>query len=264
MSNYIKEAIKETYTNALESDAGCGCAPTCCSPSDSDSGSFAEDYSQLEGYNPDADYGLGCGLPTESAFIKSGDTVLDLGSGAGNDVFVARRVVGEKGKVIGIDMTNAMIEKANENKAKLGYNNVEFILGDIEEMPIPSKQIDVVISNCVLNLVEDKARTYKEIYRVLKPQGRFSISDVVVTGALTKEMSAIIDLYAGCVAGAMIKDNYLDVIKDAGFKDIKVEKEKAVYLPDDFLRRYLTKQELNEYRATNTEVLSITVTGYKD
>ena len=264
MSNTIKEIIKETYTEALDPDRDCGCAPSCCGTGGTDAGDFAEDYSQLEGYDPDADYGLGCGLPTESALIKAGDTVLDLGSGAGNDVFVARRIVGEKGKVIGIDMTRAMVEKANVNKAKLGYKNVEFILGDIEEMPVASSQIDVVISNCVLNLVNDKAKTYKEIYRVLKPQGRFSISDIVVTGKLTPEISSVVELYAGCISGAMVKENYLEAIGQAGFKDVNIVKEKSIYLPDDFLRQYLSKEALIEFRESGVQILSVTITGLKE
>ena len=263
MGNTIKEIIKETYTGALDADGGCGCGPSCCGTDGADPGDFAEDYSQLDGYDPDADYGLGCGLPTESALIKAGDTVLDLGSGAGNDVFVARKAVGENGKVIGIDMTKAMIEKANINKAKLGHKNVEFILGDIEAMPLASGQVDVVISNCVLNLVNDKAKTYGEIHRVLKPQGRFSISDIVVTGPLTKEMSAAVELYAGCISGAMIKENYLEVISRAGFKNIDLVKEKSIYLPDSFLRKYLSKGALIEFRKSGVQVLSITVTGAK-
>ena len=217
----------------------------------------------MDGYIPEADYGLGCGLPTESGLIKTGNTVLDLGSGAGNDVFVARRTVGEKGRVIGIDMTSAMIAKANINKAKLGYQNVEFIHGDIEEMPIESEQIDVVISNCVLNLVSDKAKTYREIYRVLKPQGRFSISDIVVNGPLTKEISNVVELYAGCISGAMVKENYIEAIRAAGFKDLSIVKEKSIYLPDEFLGKYLSTAALAEFRQSGVEILSITLTGTK-
>ena len=257
----IKEIIKENYTETLKRDTGC-CGVEGYCPTDVP-GDLAEDYSQLEGYNPDADYSLGCGLPTESAMIRTGDTVLDLGSGAGNDVFVARRMTGEQGRVIGVDMTRAMIEKANSNKAKLGYENVEFILADIEEMPVESEQIDVIISNCVLNLVDDKAKAYQEIYRVLKPGGHFSISDMVVSGPLPNEISSAVALYAGCIAGAMVKKRYLEIVNQAGFKKTGVVKEKSVYLPDAFLRQYLSKAGLAAFRQSGTQLLSITITGKK-
>ena len=263
MSNSIKEIIKETYTRTLDQDGGCKYESGRCGSGSPDAGNFAEDYSQLAGYIPEADYGLGCGLPTESALMRAGDTVLDLGSGAGNDVFVARRTVGDKGRVIGIGMTTAMIEKANSNKAKLGYKNVEFILGDIEEMPVASDEIDVVISNCVLNLVNDKAKTYKEIHRVLKPQGRFSISDIVVSRPLTKEIAAAVALYAGCISGAMVKENYLETIRQAGFKEIHIVKEKSISLPDNFLLNHLSKDALIEFRESGVQVLSVTITGTK-
>ena len=261
MSKMIKEIIKENFTETLKRDTGC-CGVEGYCPTDVP-GDLAEDYSQLEGYNPDADYSLGCGLPTESAMIRTGDTVLDLGSGAGNDVFVARRMTGEQGRVIGVDMTRAMIEKANSNKAKLGYENVEFILADIEEMPVESEQIDVVISNCVLNLVDDKAKAYQEIYRVLKPGGHFSRSDMVVSAPLPNEISSAVALYAGCIAGAMVKKRYLEIANQAGFKKTEVVKEKSVYLPDAFLRQYLSKAALAAFRQSGTQLLSITITGKK-
>lgn len=264
----LKEKIKEAYTGVVtpQKQSGPSCcgpsngAGSCCGPAAGVSG-FNEDYSQMPGYNPDADYGLGCGIPVEYAGIKPGQTVLDLGSGAGNDVFVARSIVGASGKVIGVDMTPAMIDQANRNKAKLKYDNVEFILGDIEALPIPDRTIDTVISNCVLNLVSDKLETYKGIYRALKPGGHFSISDVVVSGALTEKMKGVVELYAGCISGAMVKDQYLDVILQAGFQNIEVKKEKVVYLPDSFLLQYLNESELIEFRASGVQVLSVTVYG---
>ena len=265
----LKEKIKEAYTEVLipqrDVPSSCcgpspGTASNCCGSTSGISG-FNEDYSQMPGYDPEADYGLGCGIPVEFAGIKPGQTVLDLGSGAGNDVFVARSIVGETGKVIGVDMTPAMVAQANKNKEKLAYQNVEFILGDIEDLPIGDSSIDTVISNCVLNLVSDKFRTYKGIYRALKPGGHFSISDVVVSGALTKKMKNIVELYAGCISGAMIKQDYLEVINAAGFENVSVKKEKVVYLPDSFLLQYLNESELIEYRTTGVQVLSITVYG---
>ena len=263
----LKEKIKDAYTQVLNTPAS-PVVSSCCGPSNASSGccgpsygvsGFNEDYTNLPGYEPDSDFGLGCGIPVEFAGIESGQTVLDLGSGAGNDVFVARTLVGPAGKVIGVDMTPAMIALANKNKEKLKYENVEFILADIEKLPIPDESIDTVISNCVLNLVTDKFKTYKEIYRVLKPGGHFSISDVVVSGELTSEMKNIVELYAGCISGAMVKGNYIDVIHRAGFPTVSIKKEKIVYLPDNFLLQYLNEKELIEFRSSGVQVLRITI-----
>lgn len=267
----LKDKIKETYAGVLQNQPGtsscCGSETSvqsspCCNSS-TDLTGFNEDYSKLPGYNPEADYGLGCGIPVAFAGIEKGHTVLDLGSGAGNDVFVARSLVGEEGKVIGIDMTPAMHDKALENKKKLGYDNVEFVLGEIEDLPFDEGSIDTVISNCVLNLVSDKQAAYNGIYRVLKANGHFSISDVVISGPLTDKIAGIAELYAGCISGAMVKEDYLKTIQKAGFRDIEVKKEKALYLPDSFLLQYLSEKELIEYRATGVQVLSITVNGQK-
>ncbi|MGD1840766.1 MAG: arsenite methyltransferase [Thermonemataceae bacterium] len=269
MSN-LKDKIKETYAAVVneENDTTNCCTPSqdfvtsCCGPNAEVTG-FSEDYSQLPGYQAEADYGLGCGIPVAIAGIAQDHTVLDLGAGAGNDVFVARSLVGAGGKVIGVDMTPAMIEKANANKQKLGYENVEFILADIENLPLVENSIDVVISNCVLNLVSDKLATYQGIHKVLKPSGHFCISDIVVSGPLTSKMNEIVELYAGCIAGAMVKVDYLATIEKAGFKDATVEKEKTVYLPDDFLLQYLNAAELREFRNSNVQILSVTVKGVK-
>ena len=226
--NQIKELVKEKYS-AIAGQQREQNLSSCCGATESCNGDLynimSDDYSKLEGYNPDADLGLGCGLPTEFAQIKKGDTVIDLGSGAGNDVFIARRIVGENGNVIGIDFTEKMIERANENAIKLGYRNVEFRHGDIDNMPVFSNKADVVVSNCVLNLVPNKHKAFSEIYRVLKPGGRFSISDIVITGgALPEKWKQVAELYAGCVAGAMQKQEYLDIIKEAGFESIMLQK----------------------------------------
>ncbi len=266
----LKEKIKEVYSNVInqpEQSSCCSGAESsslspCCGPETEVTG-FKEDYSKLPGYNPEADFGLGCGIPVAFSVIKEGNTVLDLGSGAGNDVFVARAMVGEKGKVIGVDMTPAMIDLANKNKTKLGFENVHFILGDIENLPIDKDSVDVVISNCVLNLVPNKLKAYKEIHKTLKTNGHFSISDVVLSGPLTPKMKGIAELYAGCISGAMIKEDYLDTIKKAGFQAPEVKKEKVVYLPDGFLRQYLDEEELIEFRSSGVQVLSITVNGKK-
>ena len=222
-----------------------------------------EDYSTLEGYNADADLGLGCGLPTQFAQIKKGDVVIDLGSGAGNDCFIARAETGESGKVIGIDFTDAMINKARQNAEKLGFNNVEFRQGDIDQMPVSDKAADVVVSNCVLNLVPNKDKVFKEIYRVLKPGGHFSISDVVLVGHLPEQLRDAAEMYAGCVSGAIQKDDYLQLIEKSGFVNISLQKEKPIVVPDDILVNYLTAEQLKDFKSSATGIFSISVFAQK-
>ena len=220
---------------------------------------MADDYTRLDGYNPDADLGLGCGLPTEFAKIKTGDTVVDLGSGAGNDAFIARRIVGEAGRVIGVDITEKMIELAKNNSAKLGYKNVEFRHGDIDSMPLVSNKADVVVSNCVLNLVPNKHKVFDEVFRVLKPGGHFSISDIVIEGELPSKWKEIAELYAGCVSGAIQKNEYLGIIEEAGFTNITLQKDKTIVIPDEILAEYLNKEEIDEYKKGKVRITSITV-----
>ncbi len=225
----LKLIVKDKYgaiaTQRKEQNKSSCCGSTgCCD--NMDYSIFSDDYTKLEGYNAEADLGLGCGLPTQYARIKKGDNILDLGSGAGNDCFVARTLVGEEGRVTGLDFTDAMLEKANKNLEKTGFVNIKFIKGDIEDMPLDGNTFDVVISNCVLNLVPDKTRAFGEIYRVLKPGGHFSISDVVLTGVLPQKLQKAAELYAGCVSGALQKNDYLDIIKAQGFKNIEIGKEK--------------------------------------
>ncbi len=259
----LKELVKEKYgaiaTQQKEQNLGscCGATSSCCG--DEVYNIMADDYTRLEGYNPDADLGLGCGLPTEFAQIKEGDTVIDLGSGAGNDAFIARRIVGEKGKVLGIDFTEAMIQKARSNAEKVGYNNVEFRLGDIEDMPVTSNYANVIVSNCVLNLVPNKHKVIREIYRVLKPGGHFSISDIVLSGELPAKWKEVAELYAGCVSGAIQKEAYLSIIKEAGFTNITLQKEKVIRIPDEILANYLTPEEIVEYKNSDLRILSVTV-----
>ncbi len=224
---------------------------------------MADDYTKLEGYNPDADLGLGCGLPTEFAKIKEGDTVIDLGSGAGNDAFIARRFTGEKGKVLGVDFTEAMVNKARANAEKLALNNVEFRLGDIDDMPVTSNYANVIVSNCVLNLVPNKYKVISEIYRVLKPGGHFSISDIVLEGELPAKWKEVAELYAGCVSGAIQKQVYLEIIEQAGFKNITLQKDKAIIIPDDILANYLSAEEIKTYKNGKTKITSITVYAEK-
>lgn len=224
---------------------------------------MADDYSQLKGYAPEADLGLGCGLPTEYAGIREGDTVVDLGAGAGNDAFVARAATGPSGKVIGIDMTEKMVVKARSNAEKLGFNNVEFRLGDIEDLPINDKVADVVVSNCVLNLVPDKVKAFRETFRILKPGGHFSVSDIVLKGELPGSLQKSAELYAGCVSGAIQKEAYLKLIEQAGFRNILVQKEKKIDLPDDLIKKFLSPAERAKFNNHEMGIFSITVYGEK-
>lgn len=224
---------------------------------------MSESYTRLEGYNPDADLGLGCGLPTEFAQIEPGHTVLDLGSGAGNDCFVARAAAGETGKVIGVDFTPEMIRKARLNAEKLGFNNVEFRQGDIEDLPVSDDSVDVVVSNCVLNLVPDKAKVFSEIERVLRPGGHFSISDIVLVGELPELLRQSAEMYAGCVAGAIQQDAYLDLIRQAGFENIQVQKQKPILIPDHILLEYLSEEALKTFLESGLGIFSITVFAEK-
>ena len=262
----IKKVIQEKYgqiaTQTKEQNAPSCCGSVSCG-SIVDYSVFSESYDEQKGYVPDADLGLGCGLPTEYADIRPGNTVLDLGSGAGNDCFVARALVGEEGYVAGIDFTEAMVEKARENSRKLGYSNVDFILGDIENIPVRFGVVDVVISNCVLNLVPDKPKAFSEIYRVLKQGGHFCISDVVLQGELPNELKEDAAMYAGCVAGALPQDEYLGIIKQSGFINVEVKKEKKIELPDDLLLKYLSADKLDKFRNGENGIFSITVTAQK-
>ena len=264
-SEELKNVVKEKYTEIAnqtkqENEESCFGVGGCCTV---DYAVFAEDYSKLGGYNEDADLGLGCGIPTEFAQIKEGDTVLDLGSGAGNDCFVARELAGLSGKVIGVDMTDLMLEKARENAEKLNFNNVEFRKGDIENLPIGGNRIDVVISNCVLNLVPDKEKAFAETYRVLKPGGHFSVSDVVLKGDLPENLKNDAEMYAGCVSGAIQLSDYLNIIDNAGFSEIAVQKEKVVVLPNEILTKYLSESEIKDYQNGNFGIYSVTVYGQK-
>lgn len=261
----IKEMVKQKYSE-IASQSKENNASSCCGSGGCSTEVYtimSDDYQQLEGYHPDADLGLGCGLPTQFAKIKTGDTVIDLGSGAGNDCFVARHEAGISGKVIGIDFTPAMIEKARANAELRGFNNVEFRLGDIEEIPVSSNVADVVVSNCVLNLVPNKLNVFKEIYRVLKPGGHFSISDIVLTGQLPDKIKSAAEMYAGCVASAIQKEVYLEFISLAGFEKITLQKEKVIVVPDDILRNYLNEEEILQYKQMGHVIYSITVYAEK-
>lgn len=263
--NSLKELVREKYSQIALQDKDSN-QSSCCGAGGCSTEVYnimTDDYTEVAGYNAEADLGLGCGLPTQFAKIKEGDVVIDLGSGAGNDAFIARHETGEKGKVIGIDFTPAMIEKARANAEKRGFHNVEFRQGDIEKMPVTANTADVIVSNCVLNLVPNKEAVIKEIFRVLKAGGHFSISDIVLEGALPQKIQEAAEMYAGCVSGAIQKDTYLNLIEAQGFKNIKVQKDKAIQIPDDILSQYLSSQEISEFKSSGSSIRSITVYAEK-
>ena len=261
----IKEMVKQKYAEIAlqnqETNASSCCGSGGCSTEVYNI--MTDDYDHLEGYNPDADLKLGCGLPTEFAKIEKGNFVVDLGSGAGNDCFVARAETGETGKVVGIDFTPEMIEKARNNADKLGFNNVEFRLGDIENIPLLSNVADVVVSNCVMNLVPNKTKAFAEVQRILKPTGHFSISDIVLVGDLPEKIKNAAEMYAGCVASAIQMEEYLKIIENSGFKNITLQKKKPIIVPDDILKNYLNDEEIQQYKDSTTRIYSITVFAEK-
>jgi SAM-dependent methyltransferase len=261
----LKEIVRKKYSEIALQDKETNMSSCCGAGSCSTEvyNIMSDDYTTLEGYNADADLGLGCGLPTQFARIKKGDVVVDLGSGAGNDCFIARHETGETGKVIGIDFTPAMVDKARANAEARGFNNVEFRQGDIEQMPISANVADVIVSNCVLNLVPNKNGVFQEIYRVLKPGGHFSISDVVLIGALPEGLRKDAEMYAGCVAGAIQKQVYMELIDANGFENVTIQKEKAIVIPDDILKNYLSQDEINSFKTGDTGIFSITVFAQK-
>ncbi|HKK67558.1 MAG TPA: arsenite methyltransferase [Bacteroidales bacterium] len=260
----LKGIVKEKYgaiasqSNILQQQGCCGTSGCC---GELEFSMIGDEYTAIEGYNADADLGLGCGLPTEYAGIKLGNSVLDLGSGAGNDCFVARTLVGETGKITGLDFTEEMTQKARQNLTKTGFTNIEFIQGDIEAMPLPDATFDVVISNCVLNLVPDKQKAFAEIHRVLKPGGHFCISDVVLSGKLPAGLKEAAEMYAGCVSGAIDKQKYLEIIKEQGFSQVEIRKEKPIVIPENILAGYLNEREIEAFKNSGTGIFSITVTA---
>ncbi|MBO0938490.1 arsenite methyltransferase [Fibrella sp. HMF5335] len=269
----LKEIVRQKYADIALADntqgvsVDCGCGPTsCCGPASTDvsySMLMNDDYTTMAGYAAEADLGLGCGLPTQFAQIKPGDVVVDLGSGAGNDCFVARAETGETGRVIGLDMTAPMIDRARRNAKDRGFTNVEFVYGDIEDMPLPTALADVVVSNCVMNLVPNKARAFAETYRILKPGGHFSISDIVLKGALPDGLQRDAELYAGCVSGAIQQTDYLQLVADAGFTNLQIQKQKVISLPHDLLLNYLTEAEITAYQRDGQGIFSITLYAEK-
>jgi SAM-dependent methyltransferase len=231
----VKKFVRAGYAEiAKKGDSCCGCGPLCC-------GNTSEAISKQIGYSEEdmqavpegVNLGLGCGNPVALASLKDGETVLDLGSGAGFDCFLAAQKVGQNGKVIGVDMTPEMLERARENATKGNYTNVEFRLGEIENLPIADNSVDVVISDCVINLSPDKKRVFNEVFRVLKPGGRLMVSDMVLLKPLPDVIRNSIEAYVGCVAGVSLKEEYLEAIKAAGFGDIRIADEQV--FPTNFI-----------------------------
>ena len=271
--NDIKEIVKEGYAKiAKRGSSCCGPASSCCG-----SANLVEDISRRIGYSVEeieevpkgANLGLGCGNPVVLASLQEGDTVLDLGSGAGFDCFLAANKVGKKGKVIGVDMTPEMVEKAKENAKKSNYRNVEFRLGEIEKLPVGDASVDIVMSNCVINLSPDKGRAFQEAFRVLKPGGRLMISDIVLLKELPKFIKESIEAYIGCVSGAIIKSEYLEKIEAAGFRDVRVVDETA--FPIELIANDPTAKGimdhlgigLDEARGVASSVVSLKVSAVK-
>jgi SAM-dependent methyltransferase len=260
----LRDTVRAKYAEIAAASDSCCAEVSCCDGGASEPGDFTmigDAYDGVEGYQSDADLGLGCGLPVEHARLEPGQTVLDLGSGAGLDAFIARHEVGADGRVIGVDMTAEMIAKSRENARQAGHENVEFRLGEIEHLPVRSASVDVVVSNCVLNLVPDKQRAFSEIFRVLKPGGRFCISDIVAASALPDWARGVAEAYAGCVSGAIPRQDYLDLISQAGFESVNIAAERRIDLPEEWLDRLLTEEQRREAEQHDLHVLSVTVTG---
>ncbi len=255
----LREMVREKYASIAVNSESC-CGPDGCG---TDYSWVGEKYDQLQGYHEDADLGLGCGLPTQFAKIRPGDTVVDLGSGAGNDAFIARAETGEKGRVIGVDFTAEMIAKAKDNLSKMPFDNIEFREGSIEDIPMRNEDADVVVSNCVFNLVPNKNKAFSETYRILKPGGHFSISDIVITGDIPVELKYEAELYAGCVSGAIKKQEYLELIHQQGFEAVQVQKERRIEIPDEILDSILDENQRKLYDESEIGIYSITVFGKK-
>ena len=228
--NKVKEFVKKRYGEIAQSEQSCGCGCGCAPSSTDLAMKLGYSKDELENIPEASNMGLGCGNPTALATLKEGETVLDLGSGGGIDAFLAAKKVGETGNVVGVDMTEEMIQKAKSAAIKFGYKNVEFRLGDIENLPLDDNSVDVIISNCVINLSVDKEKVFKEAYRVLKPEGRILISDIVSEGQLPEKVKKNFGAWAGCIAGALEKTKYLETIKKAGFQRVKIVSESSFTL----------------------------------
>jgi len=252
-SEDVKKFVRERYGQVAENKQS-GCCDTtsssCCGSQSSTELQIGYSKDQLEAIPDDADLGLGCGNPTAFADIKEGETVLDLGSGGGIDCFLAARKVGQSGKVLGVDMTERMINLASKNASDAGHTNVEFRLGEIESLPVEDNSVDLIISNCVINLAPDKTKVFGEAYRVLKPGGRFMVSDLVTSEEIPDHVRKSFEAWAECIAGALIKEDYLEIIKSIGFENIEVLKE----------HKYVEDHMSDELKG---KVLSVSVKAFK-
>lgn len=269
----VKKEVRKRYAQVAKTNSSCCASPvSCCSTPTNKQVSKMIGYSdeEINSVPQGANLGLGCGNPTALASLKQGERVLDLGSGAGFDCFLAAKKVGKQGKVIGVDMTPEMLDKARANAKKGKYTNVEFRLGEIENLPVADNSVDVIISNCVINLAPNKKRVFEETYRVLTPNGRMMVSDIVLLKPLPKSVQKNVEAYAGCIAGAEIKEKYLELIQKAGFQDIKVLEEKTYpleyiisenTLQDAIKLTNMTKQEL---KSTANSIVSIKVSAIKN
>jgi SAM-dependent methyltransferase len=260
----IKDSLRQRFNDIafqseeyVEEECGCGSGCGC------HSGPASGDYYDEPGYHPYADLGLGTGIPTRFASIKPGDTVVDLGCGAGIDSFLAREKTGPAGKVIGVDMTERMVEKARKNADLAGYNNVEFRLGEIENIPVHEKTAQVVIANGALNLVPEKQRAFNEIYRVLKHHGQLCISDIMTRGEMPKGLKVDAEMYMGCMTGTMHLEECIAMLQTAGLEEIKVEEAIKLELPDAMLHYYLPPEEVGAFREGEPGIYSVTLTAEK-
>lgn len=268
-SDSIKTAVREKYAAIARGSDTC-CGPNGCGDGETQSADapdagldvtmIGDDYDDVAGYVADADLKLGCGVPTELADMQPGDHVLDLGSGAGLDAFTARKIVGSSGRVVGLDMTPEMVEKAQRNADTLDFDNVSFVEGDIESIPLDDESFDVVISNCVLNLVPNKKKAFAEMHRVLRPGGHFCVSDIVSSGDLPETVRRSAALYAGCIAGAVDEATYLSNLEEAGFEEVEVAKRKTIDVPSEVLMEHASEEEVQRFQE-NGGILSVTVRG---
>jgi arsenite methyltransferase len=241
----VKEVVKKRYGEIAKNDQSCCCSSSCCGSSTKDiTKEIGYSETDLENIPDSAILGLGCGNPVALANLKEGETVLDLGSGGGIDVFFASKKVGENGKVIGVDMTKEMLERAKDSASKNGYSNVEFRLGEIENLPIENETVDTIISNCVINLSSDKLKVFQEAYRVLKPNGKLMVSDLVTIGELPASVRKSFDAWVGCIAGALEKNEYLNTIKKAGFNSVEIisENKYSIDVSDDLAEKIVSIQ----------------------
>ncbi len=262
----LHTSIQDAYAEVASSNGERGCCgtnPGCCGSTNGVT--MAPDYRNIKGYQENTDLWLGCGIPTWIAHIREWDTVVDLGSGAGNDAFIVRRLVGETGKVIWIDMTPEMIALAQKNATTLGFSNVEFQEWKIEDVTryIEASSVDVIVSNCVLNLLPNKEHIFSDIYTLLKNGWHFSISDIVYIGNMPEWIKKVAELFAGCISGATQKNSYLRLIEKAWFKNIEVKKENEITLTDTFLWEYLNANEIVEFRLSKSGIYSVTIYAEK-